>query len=286
MQLVVAMDTLNSGVHFPPETAPADIGWKALAVNLSDLAAMGATPAWCTPVAVLPAPDAPWLDAFLDGFLRAGRQQHLVAPDRRRHHARSALDLRHGASDVVPCGTALRRDGARDGDEVWITGTPGDAAAALAQWRVGAGVDHTLRARLDRPSPRLAARARPAWPRDACIDVSDGLLADLGHILRASGVGASIEAASVAGLAGAGGGISRCDAARLRQLTGGDDYELCFTASPEQGAAILAALAACNTTATRIGRIETVPGLRVVTPQGAAWSGTPAGWDHFARATP
>lgn len=283
-ELVVSTDTLNAGVHFPPETAPADIGWKALAVNLSDLAAMGATPAWFSLSLSLPAPDSPWLDAFLDGLFELADRHllGLIGGDT----TRGPLSISITALGLVPCGTALRRDGARDGDEVWITGTPGEAAAALAQWRVGAGVDHTLRARLDRPSPRLAAGLALRGLAHACIDVSDGLLADLGHILRASGVGASIEAASLPTSPALVEAFPDAMRRAELQLTGGDDYELCFTASPEQGAAILAALAACNTTATRIGRIETVPGLRVVTPQGAAWSGTPAGWDHFARATP
>ncbi|KFN42304.1 hypothetical protein N790_11680, partial [Arenimonas malthae CC-JY-1] len=132
-QLVVTSDTLVAGVHFPEETAPADLGWKTLAVNLSDLAAMAATPAWCTLAMTLPGADDAWLDAFLDGFLELADQHDvsLVGGDT----TRGPLSLTVTAFGLVPAGQALRRDGARVGDDVWVTGTIGDAAGALAQWR-------------------------------------------------------------------------------------------------------------------------------------------------------
>ena len=182
MQLVVAMDTLNSGVHFPPETAAADIGWKALAVNLSDLAAMGAQPAWCTLSLSLPDADAGFVDGFVDGFLELAERHGvaLVGGDTTRGPLSVCVTV-HG---FVEPGTALRRAGARAGDEIWISGTVGDAAAALAQWRAGRGADAALRSRLDRPIPRVALGRALRGIASSCIDVSDGLAADLGHICR------------------------------------------------------------------------------------------------------
>ncbi|MGN6151021.1 MAG: thiamine-phosphate kinase, partial [Lysobacteraceae bacterium] len=180
--LVVAMDTLNAGVHFPDETAPADIGWKALAVNLSDLAAMAATPAWCTLSLSLPASDAAWVDAFLDGFLDLASRHAvaLVGGDTTRGPLSVCVAV-HGL--VEPRG-ALRRSDACVGDDGWVTGTLGDAAAALRQWQAGDAHDPALRMRLDRPTPRVAAGRALAGGAQACLDGSDGLLADLAHVCR------------------------------------------------------------------------------------------------------
>ena len=205
-ELVVTADTLNAGVHFPLDAAPADIGWKALAVNLSDLASMGARPAWCTLSLSLPADDPAWLDGFLDGFLELADAHAvaLVGGDT----TRGPLSIAVTAMGWVEAGAALRRDGARIGDEVWVTGTLGDAAAALvlgghvplpldgaAMPVVEAGNAAVLRARLARPTPRVVVGRALAGLAHACVDVSDGLLADLGHICRRSGVGAVIELA-------------------------------------------------------------------------------------------
>jgi thiamine-monophosphate kinase len=275
--LAVSTDSLNIGVHFPQETAADDIGWKSLAVNLSDLAAMGAEPAWCTLSLSLPQADATWLDRFLDGFLALADRHRvsLVGGDTTRGPLSVTITI-HG---FVPAAEALRRSGARVDDEVWVTGTLGDAAGALAQWRASAPVSPELRARLDRPTPRIAAGLALLGLAHACIDVSDGLLADLGHVLEASGVGARLDA----------GALPTSDAlassfpAERRdemQLTGGDDYELCFTAPAQRHDAIRAALDACATPAIVIGRIEAEPGLRVHGRLGGARSAG-AGWDHF-----
>ena len=172
--LVVATDTLNAGVHFPTETAPADIGWKALAVNLSDLAAMGAQPAWCMLSLSLPEGEPDWLEAFLEGFLRLAAMHDvaLVGGDTTRGPMSVSVTV-HGFVDPA---RALRRATARADDEVWVSGTLGDAAAALAQWRAGAIVDAALRERLDRPVPRVALGRALAGVARAAIDVSDGLL--------------------------------------------------------------------------------------------------------------
>ncbi|MBW8850690.1 MAG: thiamine-phosphate kinase [Xanthomonadales bacterium] len=278
--LVVAMDTLNAGVHFPEDTAPADLGWKALAVNLSDLAAMAATPAWCTLSLSLPAADAAWLDGFLDGFLDLAMRHEvaLVGGDTTRGPL-SVCVTAHGL--VAPRG-ALSRAAARAGDDVWITGTLGDAAGALRQWRTGEPIDPALRMRLDRPTPRVAAGRALAGIAHACIDVSDGLLADLAHVCRASRVGARVDVdalpASVALRAAFEG-----DARRALQAAGGDDYELCFTAPKTARLAIEAAMLDCDVPATRVGAITDDDGrIAVVTSDGAAWTPPHGGYVHFA----
>ena len=278
-QLVVAMDTLNDGVHAPTGTAAADLGWKALAVNLSDLAAMGADPAWCTLSLSLPAADPAWIDGFLDGFLAlAGRAGiALVGGDT----TRGPLSVSVAVHGLVEPGRALRRDGARVGDAVWASGTLGAAAGALAQWRAGGPVDPALRARLDRPDPRLALGRALAGAATACIDVSDGLLADLAHVCAASGVGARVE---VDALPGAALLRARFDAAAVRalQATGGDDYELCFTAPAGAAPAVEAAAAAAGVPVTRVGTVVAGSGVEAVDGAGRRWQPPRAGHEHFA----
>lgn len=279
MQLVVAMDTLNAGIHFPHDTAPADIGWKVLAVNLSDLAAMGAMPAWCTLSLSLPEPDAAWVDAFLDGFDALARQHAvaLVGGDT----TRGPLSVCVTVFGFVEPGRALRRDGARVDDDIWISGTPGDAAAALAQWSAGGARDPVLRARLDRPTPRVALGVRLSGLVHAAIDISDGLLADLAHVCRASDVRAEIEIDAVPvsdALRAAG---LEPDTRRTLQASGGDDYEICFTAPAGARDAIVAAALKAGVPVTRIGRIVEGQGVVATTADGA-WAPVRAGWDHFA----
>ncbi|KGQ18886.1 Thiamine-monophosphate kinase [Lysobacter dokdonensis DS-58] len=277
--LVVATDTLNAGVHFPVETAASDIGWKALAVNLSDLAAMGAQPAWCTLSLSLPDGDPAWVDAFLDGFtaLAAMHGVALVGGDTTRGPLSVSVTV-HGFVDAA---RALRRAAARDGDDVWVSGTLGDAAAALTQWRAGALIDSSLRERLDRPVPRVALGRALAGVANACIDVSDGLLADLTHVCVASGVGAQIDVdalpASEALRTGFGG-----DARRHLQAAGGDDYELCFTARSDERDAVEAAACEAGVAVTRIGTVVAGEGVDVRGSDGAPWGSDSAGWQHFA----
>jgi thiamine-monophosphate kinase len=281
-RLVVAMDTLNAGVHFPEDTAPADIGWKALAVNLSDLAAMAATPAWCALSLSLPQADAAWLDGFLDGFLELASRHEvaLIGGDTTRG-ALSVCAAVHGFVD--PHG-ALLRSAARVDDDVWVTGTLGDAAAALRQWRAGDRVDAMLRTRLDRPMPRVTAGRMLAGIAHACIDISDGLLADLGHLCRASRVGADIEIDALPASAALRTAFD-ADIRRELQAAGGDDYELCFTAPRTARLAVEEAMHACDVAATRIGRITAEidnPGNLVLhDAAGVAWSPTARGYEHF-----
>lgn len=280
-ELVLSTDTLVAGVHFPAETAAADIGWKALAVNLSDLAAMAATPAWVTLALTLPEADGDWIEAFLDGFCELADEHSvaLVGGDT----TRGPLSITLSAHGLVPAGQALRRDGAGINDDIWVTGTLGDAAGALRQWQSGGMQSAKLRHRLDRPTPRVAAGVALRELASAAIDLSDGLRADLGHILRRSGVGAEIELCRLP--------VSRTltehfadQAQRWQlQLSGGDDYELCFTAPSANALAIEQALAACDLAATVVGRIVSEPGLRLLTTDGAPFdAGIEAGFEHFA----
>ena len=278
LQLAVAMDTLNAGVHFPHEASPADIGWKALAVNLSDLAAMGATPAWCTLSLSLPQGDAAWIDAFLDGFLELADAHRiaLVGGDTTRGPL-SACVTAHG---FVEAGSALLRSGARIGDDIWVSGTLGDAAGALEQLQAGNAVDPVLRARLDRPAPRVALGRALRGIANACIDVSDGLLADLGHICDASGVGGGIELASLPASASMRSGFD-IEAQRALQATGGDDYELCFTAPEAKRSDVGHAAREAGVEVARIGRIVAGAGVVARGENGEPWAPPRRGYAHF-----
>ena len=277
MQLVVAMDALNSGVHFPPETAPADIGWKALAVNLSDLAAMGALPAWCTLSLSLPDANSDFVDGFLDGFLALAEQHDiaLVGGDT----ARGPLSICVTVHGFIEPGTALRRDGACIGDDLWVSGSLGDAAAALSQWRAGGAIDPGLRARLDRPTPRVSLGRALRGIATSCIDISDGLLADLGHVCKASDVGVRVDVDALP----ASQALRACfdaEAIRRLQATGGDDYELCFSAPVELRSAVIEA-ASTHAPVTRIGRIVSRNGVSALDASGVAWQPGQAGFRHF-----
>jgi len=259
--LAVTADTLNSGVHFPPETLPEDIGWKTLAVNLSDLAAMGATPAWGTLAMSLPSAEADWIDAFADGFfaLADAHAWRLIGGDT----TRGPLSLSVTAFGQVPHGQALRRDGAQIGDDIWVSGTLGDAAGALRLWQRGMldvtrtapdpGLEH-LRRRLLRPTPRVALGIALRGIASAAVDVSDGLLADLGHITTRSGAHAQLD---VHALPMSDALRSQFDAAGARDCAqaGGDDYELCFTAPPQAFTAVEAIGASLGLALTRVGTV-------------------------------
>ena len=277
-QLVVTADTLNDGVHFPRGTSPADIGWKALAVNLSDLASMGAEPAWCTLSLSLPQSDPAWIEGFLDGFLDLAGQHDiaLVGGDT----TRGPLSIAVTAMGLVEPGRALRRDGARVGDEVWVTGTLGDAAGGLAL--LDREPVPALRARLDRPTPRVAAGRALAGIATACVDVSDGLLADLGHVCARSHVAAHLDVDALPASAALREAFGEADRIAL-QASGGDDYELCFTAPADAGADIGAVSAQFGLRITRIGRIVAGEGVHPVDAKSQPWSSPRRGYDHFAE---
>lgn len=285
-ELAVAIDTLVDGVHFPRGTAAADIGWKALAVNLSDLAAMGASPAWALLSLSLPSADSAFVEAFADGFARLAQPHRLalVGGDT----TRGPLTISVAVHGFVPPGKALTRSGARVGDVVLVTGTLGDAAAGLHASQQPARDDdgrNSARAylieRLNRPSPRLAVGMALRDQAHACVDVSDGLLADLGHICAASGVGAEIDAALLPRSSALLGLYDEPTALQFA-LSGGDDYELCFCVPASRVAQVQADLSRLGGGATRIGRIVAGEGVRVRGRDGAWLDAGSAGWEHFA----
>ena len=275
-ELVVSMDTLVAGVHFPETTTAAAIGHKALAVNLSDLAAMGATPAWATLSVTLPDNDPVWLEHFSQAFFELADRfdVQLVGGDT----TRGPLSVTVQAHGFVPAGSALRRQGARAGDRIYVTGTLGDAGLAL---RLGDQADPVLQQRLDYPEPRVNAGQLLRGYASAAIDVSDGLLADLGHLLAADNLGATINIDELP--------RSTAFTAATRQqplfyelpLSAGDDYELCFTV-PERGChAVEAALSNQSIEFTAIGVIEQEPGIRCHKVNGDVYLTGTNGYQHF-----
>jgi thiamine-monophosphate kinase len=295
--LIAAIDTLVAGIHFPPDTDPESIGHKALAVNLSDLAAMGAEPAWAMLALTLPQADERWLAGFAQGFFALARTHGvaLIGGDT----TRGPLSITVQIQGFCPPGAALRRGGARPGDLIYVTGTLGDAGLALrllAHDDVGSSVAREfLQRRLDRPQPRVAQGLRLRGCAHAAIDVSDGLLADLGHILAASGVGATLDLAQLplspafrsclAALTAAAHpaldrytpGLAWADLA----LASGDDYELCFTVAPDQRGRV-EAMAEAGVPCTCIGVIDAEQGLRGRLADGASYLPPRRGYDHFA----
>jgi thiamine-monophosphate kinase len=283
VELAATVDTLIEGVHFLPGADPESLGHKALAVNLSDLAAMGAEPAWVSLALTLPGADERWLEGFARGFhaLAGAHGVQLVGGDT----TRGALSISVQAFGFVPAGEALRRSAARPGDLIYVTGTLGDAGLGLeaALGRLAAGSEQAawLVGRLNRPTPRIAAGLALRGIAHAAIDISDGLRADLGHILAASGVGATVHVErlplSPAFIALAGG-----EAGWEVALSAGDDYELCFTVPVAREAQLARALADFGCACTRIGVIEEQPGLRLLRASGSAFvPEAGGGYEHF-----
>jgi thiamine-monophosphate kinase len=283
MQLAVSSDMLVEGRHFLCTVDPFKLGHKALAVNLSDLAACGATPLAFTLALSMPQADEAWLEPFSRGLLAlAGAHGcELVGGDT----TRGPLNICIAAFGEVPPGQALLRSGARAGDDIFVSGTLGDARLALEVFRgtlsVPAGIFESARTRMEQPTPRVALGQALRRIATAAIDVSDGLLGDLGHILRQSAVGARIETQPAIGLMGAHGVLD--DAATLEYvLAGGDDYELVFTAPPARRDAVQAAAREAGTPITRIGVIEPEPGVRLVDAEGHSVQACYGSFDHFA----
>ena len=281
MELALTMDTLVEGVHFLAGSDPYSLGHKTLAVNLSDLAAMGAEPAWATLALTLPRSDQAWLEAFSEGFCGLARESgvQLVGGDT----TRGPLALSVEAKGLVPAGKALRRGGARPGDLVYVSGDLGDAALALRALRDGLAVDDLdyLRDRLERPKPRLALGRGLRGLATAAIDISDGLAADLGHILDASGVGAAIKLDRLPLSDPLVAHIGRSGDWSL-PLSGGDDYELCFT-MPQGNLEELEELAVeLPHRIHPIGSITKKPGLQIQAADGSDYRPYGSGYDHFA----
>jgi thiamine-monophosphate kinase len=276
-QLVVAVDTLVAGRHFPTHTGAFDIGWKALAVNLSDLAAMGATPAWATLSLTMPAVDEAWLQAFADGFFALADEYGvaLVGGDT----TRGPLSITVQLQGYIQPGKALRRDAAAPGQTLFVSGTLGDAACALQQLKAGGAADAFALARLNRPEPRVALGELLAGVAAAAIDISDGLLADLGHILDASHCGATLwperlpASVTLQSLPP--------EQRQAYQFSGGDDYELCFSVAPARRGELEALLQRHAITVAEIGVLEARPGLRCRYADGRIVTSARHGFDHF-----
>lgn len=280
--LAVSIDTLVCGTHFLPDCDPEALGHKSLAVGLSDLAAMGAEPAWATLALTLPtelvAQNPGWIAAFARG-LGALAQYHgvgLVGGDTTRGPLSVTLQV-HG---LVPEGAAIRRAGARAGDLIYVSGTLGDAGLALRRILAGASVEPGLRERLDRPTPRVDLGMALRGVATAMIDVSDGLAADLGHILDASGVGAVIRLQSLP-LSPSVTEVVAADGDWSLPLASGDDYELCLCIPPELADACVGLAERGGCTLTRIGRIRQGGGLTCLGPDGRPIRLPRAGFDHF-----
>ena len=286
-ELVVSVDMLVEGRHFFAEVDPEALGHKTLAVNLSDIAAMGATPRWALLAGALPEADPAWLTGFARGFfaLAEAHDVDLVGGDT----TRGPLNLCVTILGEVPAGRALRRSGARVGDAIYVSGHLGDAALALAhqQGRVTLERDEFVRCQeaLLRPQPRVALGRVLLGVASAAIDVSDGLMGDLGHILDASGIGATLELRAIPRSVSLDRRLADGEPSLALDclLAGGDDYELCFTAPRERDPDIIALAGELELPLTRIGSIEKRSGLVVIDERGRALSSLPRAYDHFAR---
>lgn len=282
-QLAITTDTLVEGVHFPPGTAAEDIGYKSVAVNLSDLAAMGARPAWLTLALSLPQQDDGWLSAFSQSFLAAaGRYDaRLIGGDT----TQGPLGITVQALGRVTPNKVMRRDAANPGDAVYVSGTLGDAAAGLKILGLGGPRDDNqawLVERLNRPEPRVQLGMRVADYCRCAIDISDGLAADLGHILEASRCGATVH-------------LNRLPLSRRlvdysmgrdavdwnRVLTGGDDYELCLVVAPDYEDRLMSLAGELALPLARIGVIEAHPGLDIIDEDGSKFLLESSGYEHF-----
>lgn len=283
MQLAVSCDMLVEGRHFLSTVDPFKLGHKALAVNLSDLAACGARPLAFTLALSMPQADEAWLAPFSRGLLALADEHacELVGGDT----TRGPLNICVTVFGEVPQGQALLRSGAQPGDDIYVSGTLGDARLALEVFRGTASIAAELfqiaRLRMEQPTPRVALGQALRGIATAAIDISDGLFGDLGHVLRLSGVGAAIDAPVACGLMQAAGALDENQ--RLGYVVaGGDDYELAFTAPPARREDVQAACAQARTTVTRIGRIDGEPGLRLLDGQGRTIDRRYGSFDHFA----
>jgi thiamine-monophosphate kinase len=283
--LAISTDTLVSGIHFLPDIDPADLARKALAVNLSDLAAMGADPAWLTLALTLPSVNEAWLAAFSDSLFEQLNyyDMQLIGGDT----TKGPLSMTLGIHGLVPEGRALKRSGAKPGDWIYVTGTPGDSAAGLAilqdrlQVEDKADADYLVKRHLN-PTPRILTGQALRHLAHSAIDLSDGLISDLGHILTASGCGARIDL-ELLPLSEAMKRHVEPEQALRWALSGGEDYELCFTVPELNRGALDIALGHFNMRYTCIGQITAdVEGLhfqRDGKPVTLDWKG----YDHFAQ---
>ncbi len=291
-QLAISSDMLVEGRHFFHDVDPFSLGHKALAVNLSDLAACGARPLAFTLALALPQADAAWLEPFSRGLLALADRHgcELIGGDTTQGPLNICITVFGEVPIVNGRGQALLRSGARVGDDIYVSGTLGDARLALeclrGQWLLPQALLAQARQRLETPAPRIALGMALRGIATSAIDISDGLLGDLGHVLAASGAGGYIDTSAASGLmacAGAALDAALTPDARLSCiLAGGDDYELAFTAPPQARDAVQQAAAASATRVTRIGQIESGSGLRLVDGQGVTLPNHYPSFDHFA----
>ena len=287
MQLAVSSDMLVEGRHFLSTVAPQRLGHKALAVNLSDLAACGARPLAFTLALSLPRVDEAWLQGFSHGlFLLADAHGcELIGGDT----TQGPLNICITVFGEIPPGDALLRGAAQAGDDIYVSGTVGDARLALEVFRgslsLGAELFETARLRMEQPQPRVALGLALRGIANACIDISDGLVGDLGHIMKASGVGAVLTTGWVADSAAISPALQSLPMSRRLDmaLAGGDDYELLFTAAPDQAQAVQEAANDCNLPVTCIGRISAGQGLQVMDIHGMPMSRRFVSFDHFSN---
>lgn len=282
MELVISTDMLVAGTHFLPDTDPEKLGWKTLAVNVSDMAAMGATPRWALLAAALPAATESWIAAFAKGFFACADAfgVDVVGGDTTRGPRNFCVTI----FGEVPQGQALLRSGARAGDDIWVSGQPGLAALGLAHLQARCVLEEpaltACLSALQRPQPRVALGLALRGLATAAIDVSDGLLADLGHILEESRAAAMVDFEHLPGVALAFGDDS--ELARDCLLAGGDDYELTFTAPAARRAEVEALAARLPLALTRIGTVEDgTPGEIRLIENGRPMPAPRRGFDHF-----
>lgn len=275
-ELVITTDTLSSGIHFSPGDPPESVGHKALAVNLSDLAAMGAQPRWALLSVTLPLGSESWIRGFIRGFLNLAGQFNvrLVGGDT----GSGVLSVTVTALGCVEAGRYLARHGARPGDLVVVSGCLGDAAYALQSIEGGETPDPEALQRLRRPVPRVGLGAALVGKASACIDISDGLMADLNHVTDASGCAAQIEAQKLP----ASPALADCPAAvrYSLQLTGGDDYELCFTLPQGKGHVLEDLSRTQDIGLSVIGQILEGSGVRCLGPDGSELEFETGGYTH------
>jgi thiamine-monophosphate kinase len=280
--VAITTDTLVNGVHFPVETSAFDVGYKSLAVNLSDLAAMGAIPTWVSLALTLPQLDETWLADFSRGFFELATRHsiQLIGGDM----TRGPLSITITAQGLVPKNQAIQRQGAKAGDLIYVTNDLGDAGLALSFLKyktpVAAAHQNALLTRLNRPEPRVDIGIKLRNIASSAIDISDGLAADLGHILKKNHVGANIHVDKLPLSAALQATLSAEDAIHLA-LNAGDDYELCFTIHPGDETLLHAALSECGSHYTQIGTITHQTGLNLEFTDGRKYHGNIEGYQHF-----
>ncbi len=285
MDLAVSVDTMVSGTHFFPDVDPENLGHKALAVNLSDIAAMGAMPYWAMLALTLPKVDHDWLSAFAKGFFDLAQEfdVSLIGGDT----TRGPLTLTVTIMGEVPAGAALRRSGAKAGNDIWVSGHIGDAALAVAHRHGKLALTQSdygeAVMRLYEPTPRVGLGQALRGLATSAIDVSDGLLADLGHICALSGVGATVELGAIP-LSPIGARHIASDAGRNAIAAGGDDYELCFTANPNSRESIAELTRMLGVPLTRIGQVKRGKGVSLLGSDGKPVKIDGRGFDHFSGA--